>query len=112
MEFFANNILPLGQLFIIGIPFFYIVRTGRFFKGVALTWFLVAGWYFLLGVLLAPFLQRISKDMPDGQHFGVALLVGWWFGIVVSLPAFGLRYLILQYRPDWLKKETASENKK
>ena len=104
MEIFLRYILPvLGIVIVAGIPFVYVVRSGKLIKGVLLTWVLLVGWMFILSILVYYILWKTHQELcieylPEGNSIVGALFAGWVNGLIVSAFAMGCRFLILKVK--------------
>ena len=84
MGVFVKYILPiLGLMIVFGIPFFYVLLTGRFGRGVGLTWFLLIVWYIFCRFLFTIFFGIRIKNYVlsfyprEIQLWRLFLLVGF-----------------------------------
>lgn len=87
------------------LPFFYVLRSGRFWRGVFFVWgtsvALVFGWD-LLGQYLRLHVDKTVADYCfDGPHVLAFVLCGWWPGIVVC----SIAILIYRLRERLRKKQ-------
>ena len=98
------------------VPFIYVLRTGRFIKGVLLTWvlmilttFMLSGViYALVHHLLAP--EIAAEFLPEGNALAASFFVGWFFGLVISSVAYLIRSAVKD-REAKQKSEEASDNR-
>jgi hypothetical protein len=80
------------------LPFRYVLRTGRFRRGVVFVWIAAAVLSFCF-VALGQYLRlNVDKSLanycPEGPHFLIFALLGWWPGLLVS----GTAYLLFARR--------------
>ena len=110
MEIFLKYILPaLSLIIVLGIPFVYVLLTGRFGKGIGLTWFLLVLWFIILSIPVYNILFHTHKElcietMPEGNSIVAAVFTGWLHGLVISGLAMLFRKLILRFWPSLLNK--------
>lgn len=116
MEIFLKYVLPaLSFIIVLGIPFVYVLLTGKFSRGIGLVWLLSILWFAILSIPVYDFLWRIDKDlcietMPEGNSIIAAVMTGWFPGLIVSGLAMLIRKLILKFKPSLLNK-TGTEAK-
>ncbi|MHC4988938.1 MAG: hypothetical protein ACYTFX_10670 [Planctomycetota bacterium] len=116
MGIFLKYVLPvLGLIIYLGIPFVYVLLTGRFGKGIGLTWFLMVAWYVVLSipisnVLLHSHKELVLETLPEGNSIVAAFFTGWLPGIVISMLALFLRILIMKFGPSLLNKTVKIEH--
>ena len=110
MEILLKYILPILSLIVVlGIPFVYVLKTGKYGKGIGLVWFLMVAWYFILSILVYNILWHSHKELvietlPEGNSIVAAFFTGWLPGIVISMLALFFRKLIMKFRPSLLNK--------
>ena len=92
----------VGQLIVFSVPFFYVVITGNFKKGLFQAWFLFVAWYVLL-LFLNPLFVPIGIELIDGPELFAAIIVGWLPGLVISGLGILVRKLILKFGPSMLE---------
>jgi len=89
----------------IALPFRYVLRTGRFWRGVVFTWIASATFSFCSVMLGQYFYWHIDKSLSDscfeGPQFLAFAFLGWLSpGMLVS----GIAYLLF-----WRRKTFGSE---
>jgi hypothetical protein len=115
VEIFFKYILPiLGLMITLGIPFVYVLLTGRFGKGIGLTWFLIVAWYFILSIPVYHVLWHSHKELvietlPEGNSIMGALFVGPIYGLIVSGLSMLVRVLLLKIKPSLLERRRYNE---
>jgi hypothetical protein len=121
MEFFLKHVLPIiGLVLVLGLPFVYVILSGRFVKGITLVWFLSVVWFALLSMPVYNILYKSHKDLcvtylPEGNYVVAAAVLSWIPGIIVSAAAILIRLVIQRFflrKSGKLKKETSLENVK
>lgn len=96
------HILIQGTIFgtVIGVPFVYVFRTGRFARGVFLTWGLMILTYFIFSVVLGLLLHSILdsdfivKFLPEAIYVTASSFMGWVGGLQISALAYLTRWEI------------------
>lgn len=73
------------------LPFRYVLRSGRFWRGVLFVWVTTAAFVFC-SVLFGQFLRlNVDKSLDyycfEGPQFLLFAFAGWWPGIMVSTVA-------------------------
>jgi hypothetical protein len=94
------------------VPFVYVVVTGKFKKGVCLTWGLWILVTALIGIMsptTAFLINSIYGTNPDFDGTGIfggliGLFWGWFPGLLISSLALLVRRIVL-----WLKREKSVE---
>ena len=95
----AIHILIQGSWFIATSvpPFVYVLRTGRFVKGVFLAWGLFVLTTFMLSVVLFSLVHHFIapeiavKFLPDQIAVPVSIFMGWFWGSIISFIAYSIR---------------------
>jgi|SRR5215469_8237225 len=86
-------------------PFFYVLRSGRFWRGVLFVWGPSVAWAFYCDLLDKYLVLHVDKTLPDYGIERVPLLpfvlAGWWPGIVIC----GIAFLIYRLRERLKKKQ-------
>ncbi len=76
------------------LPFRFVLRTGRFGRGILLCWASASAFTFF-SAMLGQFLNHhVDKTLVDscfdGSHVLAMLLMGWWQGLIISGIALAL----------------------
>jgi hypothetical protein len=89
-----------------GVPGAYVYGSGKFIQGIFLTWFLLAGLFWLPyfdEIISGHFSNRHPLTFPDGRGPFASLMLGWFYGIVVSLAAMVIRFAFAGLRRGFRK---------
>jgi hypothetical protein len=69
-------------------PFRYVLRFGRFWKGVLMCWITAAAFSFcslILGQYLHWHIDKVLANYCfDGPHFLAFAILGWWQGLIIA----------------------------
>ena len=98
--------LTASLLFCIGVVGVYVYKSGKFVRGIFFIWLLLAGTIWLIHSAEIIQWKDSNSDpllYPDARGPFAALMLGWFYGAVVSLVAMGIRLAAA-----WLKKGTTS----
>jgi len=109
MEVFVEYMLFFQILFVFVIPFICVVISGSIAKGVFGTWFLFVSWYILL-LGLNPLFAPIGVELIDGPELFLAVIIGWFPGLIISGLAMLFREPLLRIVRS-LRKRTSEETK-
>ena len=114
MGIFFKYVLPvLSIVIVLVIPFVYVLYTGRFRRGVGLTWLLLIVWSVILSIPVYNILWNTHKELcietlPEGNSVVAATLMGWFYGLIISGFAMLIRKMTSKFRPSLLEKETSN----
>src|ERR1017187_2032473 len=87
------------------LPFRYVLRSGRFWRGVLFCWVAAAAFSFctaMLGLYLYSHVDRaLANYLFDGQHCLFFIVMGWTQGMIIS----GIALVIYQRRKRLSQKQ-------
>ena len=72
------------------VPFIYVFRTGKFKRGVFLTWGLMVLTFFVLSIPLFDLVchfygvEVAAEFLPEGNSIVASICMGWLWGLVIS----------------------------
>jgi len=97
MEIVIIIILNSSILFVgLGIPFYVVLRSGNWLRGIFLSWGLLFLSFFTVSGPLCAIVAAYNKDFalkcfPESIGAGPILMLGWFPAIIVSSAAMAVR---------------------
>ena len=107
-------VLASSFFVIVGIPFFYVLRTDNIKKGVMLTWALPVLYFVIMSIPVYEIVLRIDEEsvvvLPEGNSIVASIFIGWLWGLIVSCFASLIRKVIKHFWP-FLLPDIKTNNK-
>ena len=98
-----SSILIVGLV----IPFYVVLRSGNWLRGIFLSWGLLFLSFFIVSVPLFGIVAAYNKDLavrcfPEAIGNTPVLLLGWFPALIISAAAAAIRFLIRYFCPSLL----------
>ena len=100
------------------VPFYYVLRSSRFARGVFLTWGLMILYFAIVTIPVYDILWYYDKELtmatlPEGNSIVGAACMGWLWGLIVAGLALLTRRIVKHFRPmAFSEKQKGQDNER
>ena len=102
MDIMIIHIFIQGALafVVLGVPFVYVLRTGKLLRGFLLSWGLMFLSIFILSTVIYDLVSKLispefaAKFLPEAKSVFAVILIGWIYSLIITSIAAYIRDLI------------------